>query len=101
MAPRQGQPARPDAFLPDLAQSLNNLGERLKELDRREEALTAYHDGVAALSRPFLALPYAFARQMQWQLDAYRGMADQLTHPLDQALVAPIQRRLAELNKGS
>ena len=30
---------RPDAFLPDLASSLNNLGNTLSELGRRESAL--------------------------------------------------------------
>jgi hypothetical protein len=33
--------ARPDAFLPDLAMSLNNLSVRLGELGRREEGLAA------------------------------------------------------------
>lgn len=33
--------ARPDAFLPNLATSVNNLALRLGELGRREEALTA------------------------------------------------------------
>jgi len=33
--------ARPDAFLPDLATSLNNLSNRLGELGRQEQALAA------------------------------------------------------------
>jgi hypothetical protein len=33
--------ARPDAFLPDLATSLNNQSNRLSELGRREDALLA------------------------------------------------------------
>ena len=37
---------RPDAFLPDLARSLNNLGNRLNELGRREEALAATEEAV-------------------------------------------------------
>ncbi|MFE5656926.1 hypothetical protein ACFQ9H_12180, partial [Streptomyces sp. NPDC056517] len=32
---------RPDAFLPDLAASLNNQSNHLSDLGRREEALTA------------------------------------------------------------
>jgi hypothetical protein len=32
---------RPDAFLPDLATSLNNLGGDLSDLGRREDALAA------------------------------------------------------------
>jgi hypothetical protein len=38
--------ARPDAFLPDLAMSLNNLGNRLSGLGRREEALAAAQEAV-------------------------------------------------------
>ncbi|MEU4690850.1 hypothetical protein [Actinoplanes sp. NPDC023714] len=34
--------ARPDAFLPDLALSLNNLSIRLGELGRRDEGLAAW-----------------------------------------------------------
>ena len=33
--------ARPDAFTPDLAISLNNMANRLSDLGRREEALAA------------------------------------------------------------
>jgi tetratricopeptide (TPR) repeat protein len=33
--------ARPEAFTPNLAMSLNNLANRLSELGRREEALAA------------------------------------------------------------
>ena len=33
--------ATPDAFLPNLAMSLNNQSNRLAELGRREEALAA------------------------------------------------------------
>ena len=37
---------RPDAFLPDLAMSLNNLGIRLSNLGRREDALKASQEAV-------------------------------------------------------
>ena len=40
--------ARPDAFLPDLAMSLNNQSGRLSELGRREDALTAIDEAVAS-----------------------------------------------------
>jgi tetratricopeptide (TPR) repeat protein len=39
--------ARPDAFLPDLAMSLNNLSNCLANLGRREEALGAIEEAVA------------------------------------------------------
>ena len=38
--------ARPDAFLSDLATSLNNLSIRLGELGRREEGLAAVQEAV-------------------------------------------------------
>ena len=37
---------RPDAFLPNLAASLNNLGSRLTDLGRREDALAAAREAV-------------------------------------------------------
>ncbi|MFP2935041.1 tetratricopeptide repeat protein, partial [Pyxidicoccus sp. 3LG] len=44
---RRGFAARnPDAFQPDLASSLNNLGTMLRDLGRREEALTATEEAV-------------------------------------------------------
>jgi tetratricopeptide (TPR) repeat protein len=39
-------PANPQAFLPDLAMSLNNLGAMLSALGRREEALAATQEAV-------------------------------------------------------
>ncbi|MFC9118161.1 tetratricopeptide repeat protein, partial [Streptomyces sp. NPDC057092] len=38
--------ANPDAYLPDLAESLNHLAVRLSEVGRREEALTAIQEAV-------------------------------------------------------
>ena len=43
--------ARPDAFIPDLAGSLNNLASRLSALGRREEALTAAEEAVGLTAR--------------------------------------------------
>ena len=43
---RQLAEARPDAFLPDLATSLNNQSACLAELGRREEALAAIEEAV-------------------------------------------------------
>jgi tetratricopeptide (TPR) repeat protein len=39
--------ARPDAFRPDLALSLNNQSNRLAQLGRREDALAAIEEAVA------------------------------------------------------
>ncbi|HMP38275.1 MAG TPA: tetratricopeptide repeat protein, partial [Phycisphaerales bacterium] len=50
---------RPDAFLPDLAMSLNNVGNRLSELGRREEALAAAEEGVGLMLSTLRFLPPA------------------------------------------
>ncbi|MET8858353.1 tetratricopeptide repeat protein, partial [Streptomyces sp. NPDC004579] len=52
--------ARPDAFLPDLATSLNNLSVRLGELGRREDALTAIEEAVTVRRELAAARPDAF-----------------------------------------
>ena len=43
---RQLAAARPDAFTPDLATSLNNLSNRLSDLGRREDALAVAEEAV-------------------------------------------------------
>ena len=57
---RQLAAARPDAFLPDLASSLNNLGIRLSDLGRREEALAASQEAVDIRRQLAAARPDAF-----------------------------------------
>jgi tetratricopeptide (TPR) repeat protein len=52
--------ARPDAFLPDLATSLNNQSNRLSELGRREDALAAIQEAVTIRRRLAQARPDAF-----------------------------------------
>ena len=59
---RQLAAARPDAFLPNLALSLNNQAVRLADLGRPEEALAAIEEAVAirrqlAAARPGVFLP--------------------------------------------
>lgn len=49
-----------DAFEPDLASSLNNLGIRLSGLGRREEALAATGEAVEIRRRLAVARPDAF-----------------------------------------
>jgi hypothetical protein len=51
---------RPDAFLPDLATSLNNLSVRLGRLGRREDALAAIEEAVTAYRRLAEDRPDAF-----------------------------------------
>ena len=52
--------ARPDAFLPDLATSLNNQSSRLSNLGRREEALPAAEEAVTIRRALAQARPDAF-----------------------------------------
>ena len=47
-------------FVPDLAMSLNNLGGRLSELGRREDALEATRESVRLYTDLFQAYPQAF-----------------------------------------
>jgi tetratricopeptide (TPR) repeat protein len=51
---------RPDAFLPDLAMSLNNLGVDLSEMGRRAEALQATQEAVEIRRRLAAQHPDAF-----------------------------------------
>jgi tetratricopeptide (TPR) repeat protein len=57
---RQLADARPDAFLPDLAASLNNQSGCLSELGRREEALAAIGEAVTTYRQLADARPDAF-----------------------------------------
>ncbi len=52
--------ARPDAFRPDLAGSLNNLSLRLADLGRREDALAAIQEGAQVYRELAAARPDAF-----------------------------------------
>ncbi|SNB61500.1 Tetratricopeptide repeat-containing protein, partial [Thermoflexus hugenholtzii JAD2] len=50
----------PQAFLPNLALSLHNLGAGLSELGRREEALTATQEAVELYRQLAVQHPQAF-----------------------------------------
>ncbi|HEY6795110.1 MAG TPA: tetratricopeptide repeat protein, partial [Kineosporiaceae bacterium] len=60
---------RPDAFLPDLAMSLNNLSNRLADLGRREEALAAITEATEALRELAAARPDAFLPDLATSLN--------------------------------
>ena len=66
---RQLAEARPDAFLPDLATSLNNLSDRLSDLGRREEALAAIEEAVAIRRQLAEARPDAFLPDLAMSLN--------------------------------
>ncbi len=72
--------ANPQAFLPDLAGSLNNLGAMLSALGRREEAQEAFAEGLRAI-RPFAqAYPAAFG-DLAAALEEYYLQARQNVDP--------------------
>ena len=62
--------ARPDAFLPDLAMSLDNQSLRLADLGRREDALAAIDRAVAIRRELAAALPGVFLGPLRNSLAA-------------------------------
>ena len=66
---RQLAAARPDAFLPDLAGSLNNTGAMLSNLGRREEALAASQEAVDLYRQLAAARPDAFLPDLATSLN--------------------------------
>jgi tetratricopeptide (TPR) repeat protein len=91
---------RPDAFLPDLAGSLNNLGGDLSNLGRREEALAASQEAVAIYRRLAETRPDAFLPALAMSLNNSGAMLSNLGRR-EEALAASqeavdIRRRLAE-----
>jgi hypothetical protein len=61
--------ARPDAFTRDLALSLNNLANRLSDLGRREEALSAANEAVRLRRALAEARPDAFTPDLAQSLN--------------------------------
>jgi tetratricopeptide (TPR) repeat protein len=70
--------ARPDAFLPDLAGSLNNLANMLSALGRREEALAAAEEAVFLRSRLASARPDAFLPDLACSIAVRANCLEQL-----------------------
>jgi tetratricopeptide (TPR) repeat protein len=70
--------ARPDAFLPDLAMSLNNQSGRLSQLGRREDALTAIDEAVTVYRQLAAARPDASLPDLAMSLNNQSGRLSQL-----------------------
>ncbi|HNU27817.1 MAG TPA: tetratricopeptide repeat protein, partial [Sedimentisphaerales bacterium] len=70
--------ARPDAFLPDLATSLNNLATLLSELGRREEALAAGQRAVEIREKLAAARPDAFLPYLAMSLNNLANLLSEL-----------------------
>ena len=88
--------ARPDAFLPDLALSLNNLSNRLSELSRHEAALASIEEAVAIRRSLAQARPDAFLPDLAASLGA-RGL---ILHEADAAAAAASFREGIETLRG-
>ncbi len=91
---------QPDAFLPNLAASLNNLGVWLSYLDRHEEALAATENAVTAYGRLAVDQPDAFLPDKAMSLDNLGTRFSDLGRH-EEALVATdeavdIRQRLAD-----
>ena len=66
---RQLAYARPDAFLPDLAMSLNNQSLRLADLGRREQALVAIKEAVTIRRQLARARPQVHSERLAASLN--------------------------------
>ena len=97
---RQLAGARPDAFLPALAASLNNQSLHLAELGRREQALAAIEEAVAAYRQLAGARPDAFLPALAMSLNnqslhlAELGRREQALAAIEEAVT--IRRQLAD-----
>jgi tetratricopeptide (TPR) repeat protein len=92
----------PQAFLPDLAMSLNNLGAMLSELGRREEALKATEEAVKIRRKLSELNPQAFLPDLASSLNNLGNRLSALGRR-EEALKATeeavrIYRKLSELN---
>src|SRR5262249_50330650 len=93
--------ANPAAYDPDLALSLNNLGNRLSGLGRREDALTATTEAVQIYRRLAQANPPAYDPDLAWGRCGFAGVRAAGEVELPEALDAAresvgIYERLAE-----
>ena len=73
---RQLAHARPAAFLPDLALSLNNQSSRLSELGRREEALAAIEEAVTIRRQLAEARPQVYSARLAASLQQLAALLE-------------------------
>ena len=99
--------ARPDAFLPDLASSLNNLGGDLSNLGRREEALAASQEAVDIRMRLAATRSDAFLPDLASSLGAHSSVLAALDRHHEAArmvadalrIILPYAERYRELTR--
>ncbi|WP_050777811.1 tetratricopeptide repeat protein [Micromonospora sp. ATCC 39149] len=94
--------ANPDAYLPNLAASLNNLGIRLSELGRRQEALGPSQEAAGLYRRLVEVNPDAYLPDLAMSLNnlgirlSELGRRQEALAPAEEAVT--IRRRLVEVN---
>lgn len=92
---------RPGAFLPELALSLTNLGHVQGKLGMQEAAMASAEEAVTTLQPFFLAEPAGFAAWMTILIRNYREICEAVGSDPKEAVLAPIEAKLAELNEAS
>ena len=80
---RQLAAARPDAFLPDLAMSLNNQSNCLADLGRREDALAAVEELATAYRQLAAARPHVFSVRLISSRDVFATLLELLGRESD------------------
>jgi tetratricopeptide (TPR) repeat protein len=88
--------ARPEAFTPDLAMSLNNLANRLSELGQREEALAAATEAAGLYRDLARARPEAFTPDLAGSLNNLANRLSELGQR-EEALAAAARQKLPRL----
>jgi hypothetical protein len=91
----------PEAFLHDLAQSLNNLGHMQSELGQHEAALATAEEALEAIWPFFLRLSAAFERNTGIMLDNLLKRLDALGRPSPLSLVERVATFLALRTAGT
>jgi tetratricopeptide (TPR) repeat protein len=85
---RQLAAARPDAFLPDLAMSLNNQSSCLSDLGRHEEALDAIEEAVTIRRQLTAARPRVYTARLASSLRVWAAILASLGKNSEAAEVA-------------
>ena len=81
---------RRDSFAPNLARSLNNLGDRLNALGRRELALDVSEEAVTILLPFFRRFPAAFTHYMSVMVQNYEQRAQEAGREPDTRLLEQV-----------
>ena len=76
------------------------MADRLEELDRKEEAVTADEQAISAMAPYFAAHPQSFAHRMMPIARDYVRRCEALGRDPDEQLLAPIVEVLNRMQEG-